>query len=199
VGVKRKKSISRRKVMAGAAVAVVAGTGVALAARQQTTPEYLYGQVIVPVVKGLGLDVDRLAPLLLGTALVESDLRYSRQEPAGPAVGLFQMEPATHDAVMDKLRALAPADYLRVVAYLPPGVAPSAEAMAINAPYAAAVAAVLYEAVNRFRVRLPAKCDAVGQANIWKTFYNTPAGKGTPERYLAAWATAGGSAIVGCR
>ena len=35
--------------------------------------------------------------LVLGTAIVESSLIYISQHGAGPALGLWQVEPATHD------------------------------------------------------------------------------------------------------
>lgn len=37
--------------------------------------------------------------LLLGTAMVESDLKHLQQHGTGPAAGFFQMEPATHDDI----------------------------------------------------------------------------------------------------
>lgn len=196
---RQRKTISRRRVVAGAAAAgVLVATGGVFAARQQTTPEYLYHSVIVPVVAQLRLAQHGMEPLLLGTALVESDLRFTRQEPAGPARGLYQMEPATHDAVLAKLKWFSEDDYRSVVGFLPPGVEPSAEALSTNAPYATALAAVLYEAAHRYRKALPERCDVVGQAAYWKRFWNTPKGKGTPARYLKAWAGAEAASVVGC-
>src|SRR5260221_162978 len=55
-------------------------------------------------ISGLGLDPgDLQAPveLLLGTALQESGLTYRVQLGGGPARGLFQMEPNTHDDIWD--------------------------------------------------------------------------------------------------
>jgi hypothetical protein len=57
---------------------------------------------IGPVLRQLGLDEYRMQAaeeLLLGTALQESGLIYRRQLNNGPALGLFQMEPATHDDI----------------------------------------------------------------------------------------------------
>ncbi len=53
--------------------------------------------VIKPALEKLGLWSTAAEELVLGTAIVESSLVYIRQHGAGPALGLWQVEPTTHD------------------------------------------------------------------------------------------------------
>lgn len=46
--------------------------------------------------------------LLLGTAIVESDLQFRKQHGDGPARGLFQMEPVTHNDIWDNFLNTGP-------------------------------------------------------------------------------------------
>ena len=55
--------------------------------------------IIRPALKIIGLDFRAAEELLLGTALQESRLTYLHQLGGGPALGLFQMEPGTHDDI----------------------------------------------------------------------------------------------------
>ncbi len=125
--------------------------------------------------------------LLMGTAAQESQLgRYVKQHPAGPALGIYQMEPTTHALCWswaernrpDKADAirelLAPADLL-------PGLHLAGQLVWNNA-YATALARVLYLSIPR---ALPDADDLLGQARYWKAHWNTPKGKGTVEEYVA--------------
>ncbi|MFT9424981.1 MAG: hypothetical protein ABF570_07600, partial [Acetobacter syzygii] len=53
--------------------------------------------LVRPVLAQIGLAGAAAVPLVTGTALVESGLVWLRQNGGGPALGLWQMEPATHD------------------------------------------------------------------------------------------------------
>ena len=53
--------------------------------------------VIKPALEKLGLWSMAAEELVLGTAIVESAAIYLRQHGAGPALGLWQAEPRTHD------------------------------------------------------------------------------------------------------
>ena len=48
------------------------------------------------------------------------------------------------------------------------------------------VPAVLFARLHYLRVAAPVPEDLEAQARYWKRFYNTSAGKGTPEQYLAS-------------
>ena len=146
-------------------------------------PRHLRLYVVRPVLCGLGLDnyVADAEELLMATAAQESGLRYLRQLGAGPARGLWQMEPATHDDIRDNYLAhRAPlADRVLEVS------AASCfhfENLTTNLAYACAMARVHYRRVSD---PLPAATSVQELAAYWKQHYNTPAGRGTVDEYLA--------------
>ena len=61
-------------------------------------PDHLLTEIIRPTLEGLEADSPEAEALLLGTALAESGLRALRQD-GGPALGLWQMEPGTHQDI----------------------------------------------------------------------------------------------------
>jgi hypothetical protein len=72
------------------------------------TPQVFLTTIIEPVLHHLTeIPYDRAAAqLLLGTALKESlQLKYRRQI-QGPALGYYQMEPATHDDIWNNYGSL---------------------------------------------------------------------------------------------
>ena len=168
------------------------------------TPRWFRVEVICPVLAFLGDPYDTLAAeeLLLGTALQESKLRSVLQYPRGPALGLFQMEPATHDDIYENWLPYRETDedpphwkeMLRshlIFLGQPPmfegpddRVPPFAEELACNAYYACAMARAHY---YRVPAALPDAGDLEGQAHYWKNYYNTAAGSGTVEEYIASW------------
>ena len=121
--------------------------------------------------------------LLLGTCAQESDSgTYLAQLPNGPALGIWQMEPATHDdiwtsfltnhkSLADKIKTLAPVNS-------------GAQEMIGNLWYACAMARMLY---YRVPAALPAQGDFNAQARYYKQYYNTPLGAATVDQYLGNW------------
>ena len=120
--------------------------------------------------------------LLLGTALVESGLVYLRQgksrvdDGQGVALGLWQMEPATHDDIWTH--------FLSAHAELAQQVSPTGrqapERLCTDLLYACRMARVHY---YRVREPLPPTNDAQAMARYWKQYYNTPAGKGRADTF----------------
>ena len=108
--------------------------------------------------------------LLLGTAAQESSLgRYLRQV-HGPAVGAFQMEPATFGWLQAKYSDRYPEIAGR-----------SADEMEWDLKLAIIMARLRYRAVP---LALP-EGDVESLAATWKRDYNTRVGKGTVEEYIA--------------
>ena len=62
--------------------------------------------VICPALEKLSLWSPSAEELVLGTAIVESGLTYLKQHGDGPALGLWQVEPATHDEPLYQLPEL---------------------------------------------------------------------------------------------
>lgn len=137
--------------------------------------------VIRPALRALQLQSTAAEELLLGTALQESRLTYLVQLGNGPALGVFQMEPATHDDIWENFLVYKPAlaKHLENMS-----VRRVAKAMPANMLYAAGMCRVHY---YRRPEKLPAAGDIEAQAAYWKKHYNTHLGAGTVEEYLHNW------------
>jgi hypothetical protein len=122
---------------------------------------------------------DAAVNLLTGTALVESGLEDLVQLPNGPALGLWQMEPATHydcwthfldyeknDELVKIAKSVTNADDLSLIWY-------GDLTMVWNLRYACFMARVKY---IRAPNALPAADDALALAAYHKTWYNTALG-----------------------
>lgn len=147
-------------------------------------PRQLLDEVIAPVLTRLDADSVAARKLMLGTALAESGLRHIRQLGGGPALGLWQMEPKTHEDIWQS--------FLRYRDTLAAAVEDTADlgartpsTMTWNLRYACAMARVHY---MRVQEALPSSVER--QATYWKQYYNTPMGQGTVTHYLNAWRSA---------
>lgn len=141
----------------------------------------LRAHVIEPTLDYLGMGGAAAVELMLGTAAQESRFDYLQQID-GPALGLWQVEPATHDDIWEnylryrhelgnRLRALI-GNYPQF----------SHKHLITNLAYACAIARLVY---YRRPNALPPAGDLAGQAQYWKTFYNTHLGCGAVEDYVA--------------
>lgn len=140
--------------------------------------------IIEPTLEELGLHSVSAVELLLGTAIQESRLSYLKQLGGGPAMGPFQMEPATHDDIFENYLQYQEGLRQRVMAQVRGGFEPDAMNMAGNLYYACAMCRVHY---RRVREALPPAGDLPGQAAYWKQYYNTPLGRGTEMEYIENW------------
>lgn len=146
---------------------------------------HLRTEVIRPCLRLLDLWSPTAEDLLVGTAVQESHCgSYLRQMGGGPALGIYQMEPATHDDIWAHFLAYRPRLATEVRRFLAPGVA-AHEQLPWNLYYATAMARMHY---LRRPERLPAYGDVRGYAAYWKAHYNTPLGKGTEAEFVANWA-----------
>ncbi len=141
-------------------------------------------EVIRPVLAHLGVGAEAGAEvLLLGTALHESGgLRWLRQRGGGPARGLYQMEPATHDDLWANWLAHRPELAARLAALMTRQ--PPHAQLVTNLGYATAMARIHY---LRVPAALPPAGEPAALARYWKAYYNTPSGAGTVEAFLDAF------------
>ena len=137
--------------------------------------------VIQPVLDHLDAGGRNVEELLLGTAIQESRLEYLNQLGGGPAVGVFQMEPATHNDIWENYLKYKPGLSGLVKSWSLSPDTPTATEMRGNMYYAAAMCRVHY---RRVPSALPAAGDLEGQATYWKDHYNTHLGAGTVEEYI---------------
>ena len=146
--------------------------------------------LLEPVLDQMELHSDAAVELLLGTAIQESNLTFLRQLGDGPALGVFQMEPATHDDIWENYLLHRPelaARVARTTRY--PGIGMAAD-MVGNFWYATAMARIHYLRVPK---ALPEPGDVEGMAHYWKDYYNTLLGAGTVDEYIENWETHGPS------
>lgn len=134
--------------------------------------------IIHPSLVALNLWSPEAEALVLGTAIQESGLRYLKQI-EGPALGLWQMEPATHEDIWENFLNTRRRLSLKI---LGPYSAPDASRMVWDMAYACMMCRVHYA---RFPGAIPATVD--GQALYWKKWYNTHMGAGTIDQYLVNW------------
>jgi hypothetical protein len=145
--------------------------------------------IIRPALSGISLGGEAAVQLLAGTCAQESGMGSNLKQVSGPALGLFQIEPATHADIHN--------NYLRFhsdlaskiysvcgMAWQNIGTIPWDELLVYNLRYAACMARVKY---YRTSAPLPALNDIEGQANYWKTIYNTAGGAGETNDYLASY------------
>ena len=139
--------------------------------------------IIVPVLKHMDLDSKAARQLILGTAIMESQLVYLRQLGNGPAIGLWQMEPATHDDIWKNYLLYRP-DWIECLKFYDLRGQGKAENMVGNLYYACAMARMHY-----FRVpqKLPEQDDAFALAAYWKRYYNSYKGAGTIDGAVLAF------------
>lgn len=148
--------------------------------------EQLKWEVIVPVLKYLAPDVpysDAAVELLFGTASVESKRgTYLKQLGGGPALGIYQMEPATYNDIYQNFLQYKPSLLAKVEKLRGNNVLGSSEKELIgNLYYATAMARIHY-----YRVPEPLPKTPEAHAAYWKEHYNTILGAGTPEKYMEA-------------
>jgi len=157
-------------------------------------PRQLRDLVILPVLKVLDLPSDRptngqaAAQLLLGTAMQESGCGEWIAQVSGPALGIWQMEPATQRDIMRWLFNNNNLVYWNRVKSLmiPFYEDETKDTQPIgNLYFACAMARILY---YRVPSALPALNDFQSQAAYYKQWYNTPLGAATVTQYLQNWA-----------
>ncbi|MDT0635088.1 hypothetical protein [Spectribacter hydrogenoxidans] len=138
--------------------------------------------VIEPVLSYLHLYSPEAVELLILTAAHESaGGHYLHQVGGGPALGIYQMEPATHDDIwrnyLEYRHDLDDAvNTWRLVGAPWNDGDPRPTEMTGNLYYATAMARIHYLRVPK---PLPAADDLDGLAGYWKAHYNTFAGAGT--------------------
>jgi hypothetical protein len=155
-------------------------------------PEHVYRFGVVSALERMGgyHDSEAARQLLFCTAAHESaGFSALYQVPAGPAIGLCQMEPATFLDIRDRFLAgdspwkVAMRDCIRSICGTD---RPEPDEMAGNLVLAFVFCRLKYYTVHR---HLPAPWDVVAQAAYWKSYYNTELGCGRPEDYIRAWET----------
>jgi len=132
-------------------------------------------RVVRPTLHYMQLHSQAAENLLVGTALTESRLKFIQQL-GGPALGLYQMEPATFRDVYDNYLSYRPDLVWTVNQLRDRRPTTMEEELVYNMAFATAMARVHY---RRVPAPLPDAADAMGLAKYWKIHYNTSLGKGS--------------------
>ena len=141
----------------------------------------LRGLIVKPALEEVGLHSDAAEDLVMGTAAQESHLMYVKQLGGGPALSLFQIEPATYDDYWE--------NYLAYQADLVSEIRDACEFEGIPEPtrlvwdlkFASIMCRVHY---RRISSPLPMHGDIPAYAAYWKKYYNTIHGAGTEEEFI---------------
>ena len=158
-----------------------------------------FQDLIERVIRDLNMHSRAAVHLLLGTAAQESGFgTYLRQVGGGPALGVFQMEPATDLDIWRNYLVYREdlAEAVWQVAGAAVDVGPSIDALEANLSYQIAMARIHYWRVPE---ALPSYTDISGLARYWKQHYNTPEGKGTEEGFVGNYHKYVGKRGVGCQ
>lgn len=151
-------------------------------------PAQLVVHIIRPTLQYLDLWSPAAGVLVLGTGMVESQLRYvdqiDRANKPGPAYGLWQCEAPTHTDYWDNYLRFQPSlrEKCSGLVSRKHSLFPPVDELVFNLAYAAAMCRVHY---RRVKAPLPDRRDALGMAEYWKAAYNTPTGKGTVQKALS--------------
>lgn len=137
--------------------------------------------IIRPALVAIDLWSQVAENLMLGTALQESLLTYTHQI-GGPALGYFQMEPATHDDCFVNFLNYRHDLKVKVLALAGTTSMPPSELMETNHLYAAAMCRIRF---LRAPGALPTDPDDVwALGKYYKQWYNTPLGAATVQEYV---------------
>ena len=129
----------------------------------------------------LGLGGEPVEELLLATAMQESGCGARlTQMGGGPALGVWQMEPATHDDIWKNFLAFRAPLHASVAQLILPGIGRT-EQLKGNLYYACAMARVQYYRSPR---PIPSLGDLEGYAELYKLVFNSNLGAATIEEFV---------------
>jgi hypothetical protein len=138
--------------------------------------------IIQPTLKDLGLYSLAAEQLLVGTCAQESLMGTYVAQVKGPALGIFQMEPATHEDLWNNYIGSLPP--LLKSSITQTSYRTSSATLVHDLAYACAMARIHY---LRVKAPLPPANDIPALASYWKKYYNTPLGKGKESEFIANW------------
>lgn len=118
--------------------------------------------------------------LLLGTAATESRFGSDLKQIGGPALGIYQIEPATLESIKEDYLSYRPMTRQAAEQFASPE--PWRRQLITSLTFASVIARLVYW---RRPEAMPHHDDLQGLANYYKQHFNTPAGKGSPEKFIA--------------
>jgi len=120
--------------------------------------------------------------LLLGTAEQESHMGKYIHQIQGPALGIFQMEPKTHNDIWENCIAHFSSKFIGRIRTITNSTCLNPETMMYNLKYAIIMCRLHYWRVPE---ALPEHDDINALGSYWKKYYNTWMGKGTQQQFYS--------------
>ena len=136
--------------------------------------------IIQKALAPLGLWSAGAEELLMATAAQESHLGQYRRQINGPALGIYQMEPATFNDLFTNYLQYHPTIKSEILFQSHGDASP--ETLVENDAFATCMARVLY---LRAPEALPASTDLGGIWRLYKLRWNTPLGAATHDQFVA--------------
>ncbi len=141
--------------------------------------------VVRPALHDLGMYSDDAVALLVFTCAAESNGGTYLKQIRGPALGIYQMEPETHNDIWQNYIIRSNKTLLTVmINNFGCGRQPDEERLIYDLRYATALARIHYA---RIPTRLPNAEDTAGIWRYYKQHYNTMDGKADPKRAMTAY------------
>jgi hypothetical protein len=140
--------------------------------------------IIRPVLDDLNMYSDDAVELLVFTCAAESNGGEFLKQVKGPALGIYQMEPATHNDIWNNyLKHRLQTSQIMAMKFDCPTI-PYAERMIHDLRYATAMARLHY---RRVKYALPDRKDGEAMWSYYKEHYNTPLGKAKKSHAFKAY------------
>ncbi len=139
-------------------------------------------KIIRHVLHGIGMWDENAEELMMGTVAAESLGGTYLTQVIGPALGVFQMEPKTHDDIWQKWLPNHPAITANLMSTCMISMKPAASMMVSNLFYATAMARILY--FRNCAHKVPAGLEK--QAEYYLDYYNC-GGAGSVDKYINSY------------
>ena len=140
--------------------------------------------IIAPALKSANLWSKSAEILIAGTCGIESNYGEYIHQIKGPALGIYQMEPATHDDIWNKyLKGRKVASDILFNCNISPyaSTTPPSRMLIFNLYYATLMTRAHYLRINQ---PLPTSNEAIAMAEYYKKYYNTYKGSATIEKAI---------------
>ena len=143
--------------------------------------EQLRAYIIRPALQAINSYSENAEELLMFTCATESLGGFLLRQIKGPALGIFQMEPATYHDIWRNFINLKPALATMMAKNLNITSIPNEERLVYDLKYSATIARIHYLRVSQ---PLPNKNDVDAMWDYYKKYYNTPLGKATKQKAI---------------
>lgn len=140
--------------------------------------------IIKPALLDLQMFSEAAEELMVFTCAAESMGGTYLRQINGPALGIYQMEPATYNDIWQNRIKNKVNIYVMLIHNFGINSMPPEDKLIYDLRYATAMSRIFYE---RIPSRLPEAHDIDGIWNYYKTYYNTAKGSATKERCIAAY------------